>query len=65
MKFNIYKAKDGWRWNIKRAGRIVADSGEAYTRRYDCRKALASVISGVTRKFPYPATTRYIMLELA
>lgn len=29
----IYKAADGWRWQMKRKGRIVADSGEAYTRR--------------------------------
>lgn len=34
MKFHIYKAKDGWRWRLKaRNGKIVADSGEAYTRK--------------------------------
>ena len=30
----IYKARDGWRWRaVAGNGRIVAESGEAYTRR--------------------------------
>lgn len=36
----IYKAKDGWRWRLwSTNGHIVADSGEAYGRRVDCRRA--------------------------
>lgn len=32
--FVVYRAKDGWRWRLKaRNGRIVAESGEAYTRK--------------------------------
>lgn len=40
-RFKIYKAKDGWRWALKaKNGRIIADSGEAFTRK---ETALASV----------------------
>ena len=36
MKFEIYKAADGWRWRLKsRNGEIIA-SGEAYQNRLDC-----------------------------
>lgn len=32
--FDIFKAKDGWRWRLwARNGRIVAVSGEAYKRK--------------------------------
>jgi len=37
MKVHVYKASDGWRWHLKaRNGRIIADSGEAYTNRSKC-----------------------------
>ncbi len=40
-KFIIYKAKDGWRWRLKASNnKIVAESGEAYTRAYSARKAI-------------------------
>lgn len=40
-RWEIWKAKDGWRWRLKAAnGRIVAESGEAYTRKGDARKAM-------------------------
>lgn len=36
----VYYAKDGWRWRlIAPNGKITAESGEAYKRRYDCRVA--------------------------
>jgi len=36
----IYKARDGWRWHIKtRNGKIVAESGEAYSRKAGVRRA--------------------------
>jgi uncharacterized protein YegP (UPF0339 family) len=39
--FEVYKAKDGWRWALKaKNGKIVSDSGEAFTTK---RGALASV----------------------
>ena len=35
LTLEIWHAKDGWRWRLKaRNGKIVAESGEAYTRRY-------------------------------
>ena len=44
MKFKIYQDKTkAWRWKAKsRNGRIWADSGEGYTRKSDCIKALES-----------------------
>ncbi len=39
--FQIYKAKDGWRWRCCAGNqKIIADSGEAYTRHSDARRAL-------------------------
>ncbi len=36
----LYKAKDGWRWRLVAPnGKVTAESGEAYIRRYDCRMA--------------------------
>lgn len=32
----IYKARDGWRWRAKVRGKIVAESGEAYTKLAHC-----------------------------
>ena len=40
-RFEVYKGKDGWRWALKaKNGRIIADSGESFTRK---ETALASV----------------------
>ncbi len=48
MTFTLYKAKDGHRWRCKSAnGKIVADGGEAYTRRSGARHSLASFIDHV------------------
>lgn len=39
-KITVYEAQDGWRWRMLASnGKIVADSGEAYKRRYDCHQA--------------------------
>lgn len=36
----VYEARDGWRWHMKAAnGRIVADSGEAYSTERGARAA--------------------------
>lgn len=43
--FKIYKAGDGWRWQFKAAnGRLIAESGEAYTSRSGATKALRRMI---------------------
>lgn len=35
----------GWRWSLLAANnRIIADSGEAYVRKRECRRAIARVI---------------------
>lgn len=45
MTFYIYKdAKGEWRWRLKHKGRIMADSGEGYSRRNKCRRAVESII---------------------
>ena len=43
MTFHVYQdAALGWRWRLVAAnGRIVADSGEAYTREHDVRRAIS------------------------
>ena len=36
----IYEAKDGWRWRrITPNGKIISESGEAYTRKLDAQDA--------------------------
>jgi len=40
-RFEVYKARDGWRWRLVAAnGRIVA-TGEAHTRKADAIRAAA------------------------
>lgn len=40
MDIEIYRARDGWRWRARmKNGRIVAESGEAYTRKRDAFRA--------------------------
>jgi uncharacterized protein YegP (UPF0339 family) len=37
-KVHIYPAADGFRWRLRaRNGRVIAESGEAYTNRSKCR----------------------------
>lgn len=47
-KWEVWKAKDGWRWRLKAAnGRIVAESGEAYTRRSSALRAITKLVTPV------------------
>jgi uncharacterized protein YegP (UPF0339 family) len=42
-RFEVYKAKDGWRWRLKSGnGRIVAQ-GESHTRKVDAIRAAHTV----------------------
>lgn len=46
MKFTVYFAYDGWRWRLRsRNNRKIADSGESYTRKHDCLRAIERVKS--------------------
>jgi uncharacterized protein YegP (UPF0339 family) len=49
MQFKIYKDKEGsFRWKLLAANnRIVADSGEGYTRREDVYRAVGSLQTSV------------------
>jgi len=51
MKFHIYRDKAGeYRWRlVARNGRIRADSGEGYTRKYDCQRAIWGAIYDLSR----------------
>lgn len=43
MRFELYKGKgkQRWRWRlVARNGKIIADSGESYTRRIDAIKTV-------------------------
>lgn len=43
-KFEVYKALDGWRWRLKsRNGRIIADSGQAYSSKRKATEAASNV----------------------
>ncbi len=43
----VYKAKDGFRWHFKRNGRIIAESGEAYTRIGSIKKILVNLFNSI------------------
>ena len=45
--FEVYEAKDGWRWRAKRAGRIVAECGEAYVRKSVMKRSLNHFLASV------------------
>jgi len=45
IKINIWKAKDGYRWNMKRSGRIIAESGEAYARVASLKRTLVNLLN--------------------
>jgi uncharacterized protein YegP (UPF0339 family) len=46
-RITVYEAKDGWRWRMKAPNnRIVAESGEAYTRRASAVRAARAMSTG-------------------
>lgn len=47
--FTVYQDAAGqWRWRLQhKNGRIIADSGEAYTRRRDCLRAVDTVLMAI------------------
>lgn len=50
MKFEVYKSRKQWRWRLKaRNGKIIATSGESYTRRAGALKGVRSVTSAWSR----------------
>jgi uncharacterized protein YegP (UPF0339 family) len=54
MHFIVYEASDGWRWRLfARNGKVIADSGQAYSRRIDCIR-LCGRINAV-----FPVTVEY------
>jgi uncharacterized protein YegP (UPF0339 family) len=49
-KLHVYRAKDGWRWQMTAGnGKIVAESGEAYTNRSKCIAGFTRVQRNITK----------------
>lgn len=48
-RFQVYQDRKGeWRWRLRaRNGRIVADSGEGYSRRRDADRAAKAVVAAL------------------
>lgn len=56
--FHVYQAKDGWRWRrVAANGKVVSESGEAYTRKDDCEEAAAREANGLDAKIVVGAWT--------
>lgn len=36
-----------WRWRMKRSGRVIADSGEGYTRKAKCEQTLTHLLATI------------------
>jgi uncharacterized protein YegP (UPF0339 family) len=51
-RFQVYKAKDGWRWRLLAANNRQIAQGEAYTRKADALRAIEGVRKAVHRIFP-------------
>lgn len=45
--FEVFPARDGFRWHVKRGGRIIADSGEAYARRRGAIRSVSNLTSAI------------------
>jgi len=51
MKFQIYKAQDGFRWRaVAQNKKILADSGEAYATKGSAARALNRFVSHIVIK---------------
>lgn len=49
-KIEIWRHRDKlWYWHIKRAGRIVADSGESYSSKTKLKKSLNNLIDSLSK----------------
>ena len=46
----LHKAGDGFRWRLKRKGRIVAESGEAYSSRSKLSRAVGALSRGLFKE---------------
>ncbi len=52
MRFQIYKAADGWRWRLyAKNGKILADSGEAYKRKRSLFHAIDLIRKGAATSY--------------
>ncbi len=49
LKIKVWKSRDGYRWNMTRCGRIVAESGEGYKRVSSCTNALCQILKCIAK----------------
>lgn len=48
VTIRVYKAKDGWRWRMRHGNaKIIADSGQAYTRKADASTAASKMVNAI------------------
>jgi uncharacterized protein YegP (UPF0339 family) len=60
-RFHVYGAKDGFRWQLLAANnRVIAESGEAYTREVDAWRAVKTVQNAVSRTVAKDLMVRYV-----
>jgi len=58
LSITIYKAKDGYRWRMKRGADVVAESGEGYKRLIDLRTTLNNLIESIQTRL-YKIENKY------
>lgn len=61
-RFDVYPDKaGGWRWRlVARNGRIIADSGEAYTRECDAWRAIERLLAIAPKASRWPNEARAV-----
>lgn len=48
-RFDVYQARDGWRWRLLAANGRTLASGEGFTRERDARRAVETVRQAVAK----------------
>lgn len=49
-RFQVYEAADGWRWRLLAANnRLIAESGQAYSRERDANRAVKTAKFAIAR----------------
>ena len=57
-RVEVYKAKDGFRWRLlSRNGKVIADGGEAYTRKPSARVISLKLHNATMESFKHASKT--------
>jgi uncharacterized protein YegP (UPF0339 family) len=52
MRYELYRATDGWRWRLRAANGEIVAAGEAYRNRGDCCRAVG-LLMDTDRQTPF------------